>query len=58
LKKLFLKSIKNTILTINFGSSSIKFTMYQTEEILVPVLSSRMENVLIPAWALHEHPDC
>ena len=32
--------------------------MYQTEEILVPVLSSSIENELIQAWALHQHPDC
>ena len=32
--------------------------MYQAEEILVQVLSFSMENVLIPAWNLHQHPDC
>jgi acetate kinase len=37
--------IQNNVLTINGGSSSIRFAMYQTEGVLVPVLSGSIENI-------------
>ena len=40
-----MKFQKNTILTINGGSSSIKFTMYELEEVLIQILSGSIENI-------------
>ena len=36
---------KNNLLTINGGSSSIKFAMYQTEGVLIQILSGSVENI-------------
>ena len=40
-----MKSIKKNLLTINGGSSSIKFAMYQTGEVLTSILSGSIENI-------------
>lgn len=38
-------SIKNNLLVINGGSSSVKFAMYQTDGVLVPIFSGSIENI-------------
>ena len=38
-----MKVIKDTILTINGGSSSIKFTIYELEKVLTQILSGSIE---------------
>ena len=40
-----MKSIKNCVLTINGGSSSIKFALYEIEESLTQVLSGEIESI-------------
>ena len=40
-----MKVIKDTILTINGGSSSIKFTIYELEKVLTQILSGSIENI-------------
>jgi len=40
-----MKVINDTILTINGGSSSIKFTIYELEKILTQILSGSIENI-------------
>jgi acetate kinase len=40
-----MKSIKNIILTINGGSSSIKFAMYHNDEMLTPLFDGSISNI-------------
>jgi acetate kinase len=40
-----MKSIKDNLLVVNGGSSSIKFAMYQTDEVLVPIFSGSIESI-------------
>ena len=40
-----MKSIKNNLLVVNGGSSSIKFAIYQHNEVLVPKSSGSIENI-------------
>lgn len=40
-----MKFQKNNLLIINGGSSSIKFTMYELEEVLTQILSGSIENI-------------
>ena len=40
-----MKVINDTILTINGGSSSIKFTIYELEKVLTQILSGSIENI-------------
>ena len=40
-----MESIKNNLLTINGGSSSIKFAIYQTDGVLTLILSGSIENI-------------
>ena len=39
------KSIANCILSINGGSSSIKFALYETAELLTQIVSGKVENI-------------
>ena len=40
-----MKSDKNNLLTINGGSSSIKFALYETEETLKQLYYGEIENI-------------
>ena len=40
-----MKSIKNCVLTINGGSSSIKFALYEIEESLTQLFYGEMESI-------------
>ncbi len=43
---------KESVLTINRGSSSIRFALYQIEETLVPRLSGKMDRIGLPGTQL------
>jgi len=40
-----MRSVKNSILTINGGSSSIKFALYQIDDVLTQLLAGAIENI-------------
>ena len=40
-----MKAIRNNLLVVNGGSSSIKFAMYETEGVLTPVFAGSIDNI-------------